>query len=52
MSRAWPRICFGQIVVLVPAAMEELDEATPRSARRRASRQLAANVPGLRASGP
>ena len=25
---------------------------TPRSARRRASRQLAANVPGLRASGP
>ena len=25
---------------------------TPRSASRRASRQLAANVPGLRASGP
>ena len=25
---------------------------TPRSARRRASKQLAANVPGLRASGP
>ena len=39
MSRHWPAICFGKIVVLVPAAMEKLDEA--HAAFRQAARHHA-----------
>ena len=48
VSRHWPAICFGQIAVLVPAAMEELDEAD--AAFGQAARQKA--VGGKRARLP
>ena len=42
----------GELRVLVPAAVEELDEPHAALGQPRARRQLAAKVPGLRTSGP
>ena len=42
----------GQVVVLVPAAVVELDEAHAALGMRRASRQFAEKLPGCRDSGP
>ncbi len=41
-----------QAAVMIPAGMVKLDEPDVALGERLASRQLAANVPGLRASGP
>ena len=52
MSRHWPAICLGRLVCWSQPRWKSWMKRTPRSASRRASRQFAANVPGLRASGP
>ena len=52
MSRHWPAICFGSLACWSQPRWKSWMKRTPRSASRRASRQLAAKVPGLRASGP
>ena len=46
------QICFGSLPCWSQPRWKSWMKRTPRSARRRASRQLAANVPGFRASGP
>ena len=48
MSRHWPAICLGRLTCWSQPRWKSWMKRTPRSASRRASRQLAAKVPGLR----
>ncbi len=48
MSRHWPAIWVGRCVCWSQPRWKSWMNRTPRSASRRASRQLAAKVPGVR----